>query len=99
MMTFDFQPIIGAVLVIAGMSIFAGPILRQLWQRVSGDAPDAPSVSTDAEPPAGFVEHAELILAASPEAPADVQVTYLSAGLTQAQTLWRENARLREAQQ
>lgn len=54
---------------------------------------DDPAPDSDAAPPEGFVEHAEAVLEACPDAPSEVRLGYITDGKTVAETLWAELAR------
>lgn len=93
----------GALLVVVAWSWKQWPALKQrLAGAVSssaaptraGDWKVAPVRNSDEEAPAGFTEHVGIIRQASNGCPAEVQVEYLAEGLTEAETLRREVARL-----
>lgn len=55
---------------------------------------DLVDVSSDKLPPVGFIEHAKMIVESSPFATSDVQLGYVTLGLTEAQVLRAEVTRM-----
>ena len=90
--------------LIAGVLLFATSFsLKAVWSKVRSllppksidiEQPKAEQRSSDQLPPAGFTDHVTIILEAAPKAPAEVQLTYLIDGKTEAQTLRDEVERL-----
>ena len=57
--------------------------------------PQAPEArSSDQKPPDGFTEHVAIVVAAAPTATPEVVLSYLKAGLTEAETLRAEVKRM-----
>lgn len=95
---------IAVVGLIVGVLLFASSFsLKAVWLKVRnllpvksipGDVELSDRRSSDQLPPVGFNDHVKIVLEASPKAPADVQLSYLLEGKTEAQTLRDEVERL-----
>ena len=88
--------IAGAVLLLFGVLMGAGTFLYGKWKNRKPTAPGLTVISSDAPAPVGISEYMALITNASPTATAEVRWEYAGAGLTEADVLRREVARLGE---
>jgi hypothetical protein len=90
--------IIGGLFVFAGLATIAVTGGRQ-WLRSRADTQNAQSSSVNnTAAPAAYREHVATIIDASEGAPPDIRLAYLADGLSEADVLRREIARLRESQ-
>ena len=89
--------IIGGLFVFAGLATIAATAGRE-WLTRHFSAADGESVGvSNAAAPAAFCEHVRTVISASEGAPAEVRLAYLVDGLSEADVLRREIARLRES--
>ena len=90
--------IIGGLFVVAGLATIAATAGRE-WLTRHFSAADGESAGvSNAAAPAAFCEHVWTVIAASEGAPAEVRLAYLADGLSEADVLRREIARLGESQ-
>ena len=89
--------IIGGLFVCAGLATIAATAGREWLSRRVATGEQAASVSNTTAP-AAFCEHVQMIIEASEGAPAEIRLAYLLDGLSEADVLRRELARLRESQ-
>jgi RecA-family ATPase len=89
---------IGGLFILAGFATIAATAGRE-WFARQFSAADGEFVGvSNAAAPAAFCEHVRTVIAASEGAPAEMRLAYLADGLSEADVLRREIARLRESQ-
>ena len=90
--------IIGGLFVFAGLATIAATTGREWLRRRSAATGEQSASVSNTTAPAAFCSHVETIIAASEGAPAEMRLDYLVNGLSEADVLRQELARLRESQ-
>ena len=90
----DWTAIIGSACVAAAAAWMAWTAYRNRSGVTPAPVGERQVRSSDQKPPSGFVEHVACVQSAAPTAEPAVVLSYLSAGLTEAETLRAEVARM-----